>query len=279
MSAFSLAVSAILKEEAARVVGALGIETDAELACYFRDEMDLFEVSAKPDVVSTVTHAWRVARLQVDIALQKPVKRARVVLEQRVPQAGAGLRPKARCVPPVSLLPRPFRAQYASKPLRSQPAMPDAKSALLQTVMELVITSASENTQFDRAIWDNPAENFVLFAARFRTVSEEQLRAHLRAFRRWVRWHGANVPTEVLYWKPTALWMAKYLAHVAQGGPTASCQAFASLKWWATVVGLPLPMSDGMSSIQFSQRPRCSSPSFGLFSEQFARPLVQLPHS
>ena len=86
----------------------------------------------------------------------------------------------------------------------------------------------------------------MLFAARFRHVPDERLKAHLGAFRRWLRWHGVHAPAEVLYWKPAALWVAKYLAHVAQGGPTASCHAYASLKWWATVVGLPLPMTDGL---------------------------------
>ena len=182
----------------------------------------------------------------MDVALQRPTKLARVEREPLVPAAGAGLRPKARCTPPASLMPRPFRTQYNGRSLRPHVAIPDQRNTSLQTIMELVIASASDNTQFDRAIWDNPTENFVFFAARFRHVPDERLKAHLGAFRRWLRWHGAHAPAEVLYWKPAALWVAKYLAHVAQGGPTASCHAYASLKWWAAVVGLPLPMTDGL---------------------------------
>ena len=49
-----------------------------------------------------------------------------------------------------------------------------------------------------------------------------------------------------MYWKPSAFWIARYLADVSRGGPTASCHVFASLKWRSQVVGLPLPMTDGL---------------------------------
>ena len=160
-SDFSAAVAAISAEGGLDIVRALGISSDAELACFFCDAKEIIDVSAVPDLVVHVTHAWRVARIQMDVALQRPTKLARVEREPLVPAVGAGLRPKARCTPPASLMPRPFRTQYTGRSLRPHVAIPDQRNTSLQTIMELVIASASDNTQFDRAIWDNPTENFI----------------------------------------------------------------------------------------------------------------------
>ena len=242
------AVQAALRSEGAAFVQGCGIESTSDLACYFTSEEEIFDAVAEPSVLHCITQAWKIARIRSEVDLQsQPAKCRRVDKPQGLPVcAGAGLRPKARSKPPASLLPKPFRADYAAKPLRVKPAIQDTRVALLKVVLEVVVASASDNRVFGKDVWGNPQETFDMFAARFRNFPEERLRAHISTLRRWIKWHAAHVPAEVMYWKPTPIWLARFLEHVSRGGPTASPQVYASCKWWFSVVGLPLPISDGL---------------------------------
>ena len=55
----------------------LGVENDADLACIFTAERDMFDISADAHVVRCVTHAWKVAGIQLQVKLDMPEKRAR----------------------------------------------------------------------------------------------------------------------------------------------------------------------------------------------------------
>ena len=210
----------------------------------------MFE-SADERVVHKITQAWHMARVMENVRLeQMPAYSHRgsepSALDCPGVQSGAGLRPKMGCRPPAQLLPKPFRAGYAAPPLRGLAPVPDKRLAALKVILEVVLASGSENTQFGPELRANAADAFELFAARFRNVVEARLQSHVGAFKRWVKWHSAHVPSDIVYWKPSAFCVARYLADISKGGPTASCHAFASLKWWSSVVGLPLPMSDGL---------------------------------
>ena len=137
-------------------------------------------------------------------------------------------------------MPKPFRAAcaaYAAKPLRVAPAMQEGKMTKLRTVLEIVVASASESLVFGKEVWGNPVETFDLFVARFRNVTEERLNAHLGTFRRWIRWHAAHVAADVPYWRHTPC--------RARWGQCCAASVYASLKWWFSVVGLPLRIRDG----------------------------------
>ncbi|CAE7614995.1 ddx1 [Symbiodinium sp. KB8] len=229
----------------------LGVESTSDLANIFSSERDIFDVSADAGVVQAITQAWHLARVMENVRLeQMPAYSHRrsepTALDCPGVQSGAGLRPKMRCRPPAQLLPKPFRAGYAAPPLRGLAPIPDKRLAALKVILEVVLASGSENTQFGPELRANAAEAFELFAARFRNVVDARLQSHVGAFKRWVKWHSAHVPSDIVYWKPSAFWVARYLADISKGGPTASCHAFASLKWWSSVVGLPLPMADGL---------------------------------
>ncbi|CAE7300004.1 DNMT3A, partial [Symbiodinium necroappetens] len=229
----------------------LGVESTSDLANIFSSERDIFDVSADAGVVQAITQAWHMARVMENVRLeQMPAYSHRrsepTALDCPGVQSGAGLRPKMRCRPPAQLLPKPFRAGYAAPPLRGLAPIPDKRLAALKVILEVVLASGSENTQFGPELRANAADAFELFAARFRNVVDARLQSHVGAFKRWVKWHSAHVPSDIVYWKPSAFWVARYLADVSKGGPTASCHAFASLKWWSSVVGLPLPMADGL---------------------------------
>ena len=225
----------------------MGVESDADLAFLFTHEKDMFDIVSEPAVLESLTHAWRIARVRADVLLQQQPRKVPRISSDSAPvlAAGAGLRPKMRCKPPAQLMPRPFRAAYVAKPLKEAPALQEGKMIKLLT-LEIVVSSASENLVFGREVWKNSVETFDLFAARFRNVTEERLNAHVSTFRRWLRWHAAHVVADVPYRRPTPVWLARFLEHVAQGGATAAPQVYASRRCWFSVVGLPLPIRDGL---------------------------------
>ena len=229
----------------------LGVESCSDLANIFTSEKDIFDLSSDSVVVRELTQAWRMAQVFQNVKLERmspyqPLHSERPAQTNSCMPIGAGLRPKMRCRPPAQLLPKPFRAGYAAAPLKGLPSLPDRRLAALQAVLEVVLASGSENTQFGPELRTNIVEAFELFVARFRNVPDARLQSHIGALKRWIKWHSFHVPSDVVYWKPPAFWLARYLAHVSKGGPTASCHAFASLKWWWSVGGLPLPMADGL---------------------------------
>ena len=180
---------AALSSAAWQVLQQMGVESDADLAFLFTHERDIFDIVSEPAVLQSITHAWRIARIRADVMLQQQPRKVAKISSECAPvlAAGAGLRPKMRCKPPAQLMPRPLRAAYATKPQTRLHASQEGKLAKLRTVLEIVVSSASENLVFGREVWGNPVETFDLFAAGFRSVTEERLNAHLSTFRRWIR--------------------------------------------------------------------------------------------
>ena len=71
----------------------------------------------------------------------------------------------------------------------------------------------------------------------------DSMQARLAAWRRWETW-VLRQPTRHLTspFKPGDFIMGKYLREVDAGGPTAASNAWASMKWWATRLGLDLSL-------------------------------------
>ena len=70
----------------------------------------------------------------------------------------------------------------------------------------------------------------------------DSLASRLAAWRRWEAWALSQGKGPNIAFKPTDLMLGKYLREISRGGPTAAKQAWASLKWWATKLGLTMPL-------------------------------------
>ena len=240
------AILAVLSPEGLAFLQESGIESTSDLAFFFTSQEDIFDAIADQALVQNITHAWKIARIRADQELQaQQTKRCRFESPKLpIAVAAQGLRPKARSRPPAALLPKPFRAEYAAKPLRVAPALQDKKVALIRVVLEVVVACASENLVLGREVWGNPGDTFDLFAARFRNVTEERLKAHISTLKRWIKWHATHVPAEVVYWKPSPVWLARFLAHVSQGAlprlPTSLRLASGGVRSWACLCRLKM---------------------------------------
>ena len=76
----------------------------------------------------------------------------------------------------------------------------------------------------------------------------DSLASRLAAWRRWEAWVTATGGGPGLAFKPTDFIVGKYLREVGGGGPTAAGQAWASLQWWATRLGLEMALDSPLVS-------------------------------
>ena len=145
-------------------------------------------------------------------------------------------------------------------PLR-RPDPSDERTPILDMMFEVVLASGCHNVLFGQDLAQMPLESRPLFDRKLQVVPLEALKAHRRAFKRWVTYHAANCPAEMPYWQPPALALSQFLLRVSRGGPTAAKGVYSGLKWWREALGIPLPVMDGLVvHWAVAEQGHCASP-------------------
>ena len=214
---------------------------------------------ADQSLVSSLTDAWKAARVVEHIRLEHlpPLVAAPA---PRTPSLVA-TKPKARAVPPASLVPKPFRALFASQCPASVKTAGDDRQMLLDLLFQVACATGSHNVRFGTDLTTCPERSRLPFERSLQPVPTEALHAHRRAFKRWTSYHAQHCPSDVPYWMPTPLQLSGFFSHISRGGPTAAKGVFSSLKWWREHVGVPFPVFDGLvQHWGVADQSRCVSP-------------------
>ena len=83
-----------------------------------------------------------------------------------------------------------------------------------------------------------------LFTKLLDKLSDSRLCGILACFRRWLKYHARSCPSDMPYWRPSAMVFAQFLQFVSRGGPTAAVNVYHAFKWVRSVLGVPFPMDD-----------------------------------
>ena len=108
----------------------------------------------------------------------------------------------------------------------------------------MIRATGSSNTCFSAGSLDDAVTARPFLERRLQAAETDRLCSHISTLRRWVKYHDCEAPKEDMCWKPSPLLLARFLQHVAQGGPTASVTVFSSLRWWASKLRVPFPLDD-----------------------------------
>ena len=239
--ALSPAVQSVLSREAGDAVLAAGIQTDADLACFWTSEEEILQAYPE-DFAGLIVRAWVLANqcFQRDSdrqPLQFPPKPA-----ISVPLAA---RPKKRCLPPALLQSKVCRLRGPQPVASAQPVHVESqRSQQVQLILDVVVASGSSNLKFAPTELRSRSEILPLFVRLLDKVSDARFAALLSTLKRWIRYAECHLPVDTPYWMPSAMSLAAFLQQVAQGGPTASVNVFHGLKWWVDHMGIPLPVQD-----------------------------------
>ena len=130
-------VQAALTAEAAAELQVLGIVSVADLAFLWSSAIEIFDCYADPSVVDSLTRAWQTARVLEDIRLEHlPALPAFSSAYQTAAVVGA--RPKTRCIPPASLMQKPFRVIFGMvKEISAAEKSGDDRTAVLDMMFHV----------------------------------------------------------------------------------------------------------------------------------------------
>ena len=265
-------VQAALTAEAAAELQVLGIVSVADVAFLWSSATEIFDCYADPSVVDSLTRAWQTARVLEDIRLEHlPALPAGSSAYQTTAVVGA--RPKTRCIPPASLMQKPFRVIFGMvKEISAAEKSGDDRTAVLDVMFHVARSAGSSNVLFGAELAQYPEKSQASFQRSLQPVPTEALHNHRRAFKRWTSYHTSHSPSDVPYWQPTALQLSAFLEHISQGGPTAAKAMFSSLKWWRQHIGVPLPVADGLvAHWSVADQKHCAEPKPPLDLDLFMR--------
>jgi hypothetical protein len=185
----------------------------------------VFKKRAHDEMVEAMTAPPDPGRLRRDLGVPAPVR------VQSGVHAVTALRPGASVV------------QW--KDLAAAPTPTTSKfDHLLKQLYAVVVTMGANAVNFSQAVVDDPDASESLFLAKFKTMGVATIQGRMSALKRWALFWEQRGDSSSPFWKPRPLDLARFLAKVQQGGPTAAAASFAALKWWKDHVGMPLPLQD-----------------------------------
>ncbi|CAE7513603.1 unnamed protein product [Symbiodinium sp. CCMP2592] len=249
--ALSGAVRASLSDEALAIIATAGIETDADMACFWTSEEEILGLY-QGEIAGPLVRAWRLANQC--FARENALQPLNVPLKKSDPVPVAA-RPKKRCMPPAVLQSKACRVKGPQPVMVAQPQHIESKrSQHVQLMLDVVLASGSANLKFSPVELKVRAEVLPLFMRLLEKVSDSKLAALVSTLKRWIRFAECHLPADVVYWMPSAMTLSAFLQQVAQGGPTASVNVYHNMRWWVEHMGLPLPVQDPLVAM-FKQPP------------------------
>ena len=251
-------IGSLLTAEAKQILLDRGIACLEDFVCMYQRPEELFQLSADPGTLDSLTRAWQIAHVQMKAAEEKALAapgsgcktQSRKRLATTLPSI-LGARPKARMFAPATLQPRSFRQAMGGMNMPSphiQGAKPDKRLTLLQVLFEAAVLCASQNTAFGQELVLQQEEAKPSFFRKFQTTTTDRLSSLCSSMKRWVAWHSRFAPGDQPFWKPSPVTLSQFFSFVSRGGPTAASGVFQALKWWAEQVGLPLPLRHAIVS-------------------------------
>ena len=245
---FHPAISSLLEDDSLTLLANLGIASTTDFAFFFTEPADIAALSTDDGLVARLCSAWQLARSLSDLhfdnsacSYQPPppsnTRNTRVI-------AAPAARPKKRAVPPVALMSRAFQLPAPKQPKLSGSTSSPQADDCLEKVWCIIQDTGAENLNFSETLQllHSPAKELILKT--FSKVSPSRVQSLVSVMKRWCAFHHCHVPSELPYWKPTAVLLAQFLKQVSVGGPTAASGCLSSLKWWRAKAGVPFPVFD-----------------------------------